>query len=249
MRIPRLFLHGSVWLLIACPLAALANEALTVLWTERRPFQYTDDDGLVKGVLVELGANIFTQAGLPVTWMEVPANRVLMELKMNDRPICAVGWYQSPERLAIAQFSQPVYRDKSLRGVFRADFPVEQGAKARAVFADHRTRLLLKQGFAYGSFVDELIAKKNPAEIQRVVGDARNLLGMLRNDRADLVMLAQEEIDYFGKTDANFRRDFKVIVFPEAPEQDLRYIMCSKRVSAQTMKQINAAIAATVKLK
>ena len=256
MRTPYLPLSRCGWLfLLTVPFAAIAagpppsSESLLILWTERRPFQYTDEDGQAKGVLVDLGKAIFNRAGIAFNWQEVPANRVLMELQVNDRPLCAVGWYKTEEREAIAQFSLPVYQDKPLRGVFRASVSVEQGVTGKAVFTNPKMRLLLKQGFAYGKFVDDLIAMKNPAEIQRVVGDARNLLRMLRADRADMVMLAQEEVDYYSKLEPDFRKDFKVIVFNEAPELDKRYIMCSKRVTPQMMKQINAAIESTVKLK
>lgn len=234
---------------VATAVQAAPIEDLTVLWTERRPFQYTDDDGRTKGILVDLGKSVFNKAGIAFNWQEVPANRVLMELKVNEKSLCAVGWYKTEEREAIAQFSLPVYQDKPLRGVFRSSVDVEQGVAGKAVLTNPKVRLLLKQGFAYGKFVDDLIALKNPAEIQRVVGDARNLLRMLRADRADMVMLAQEEIDYYSKLDPDFRKDFKVIVFNEAPEIDRRYIMCSKRVSPQTMKQINAAIEGVVRLK
>lgn len=231
------------------PAPTASAESITVLWTERRPFQYTDDDGQAKGILVDLGKSIFDRAGIAFKWQEVPANRVLLELKMNEKPQCAVGWYKTEEREAVAQFTLPVYQDKTLRGVLRAAAPAEQGITAKALFANPKIRLLIKQSFAYGKFMDDMIASKNPAEIQRVVGDARNLLRMLRADRADLVLLAQEEIDYYSKLEPDFRKDFKVVVFNEAPELEQRYIMCSKRVIPQTMKLINAAIEATVKLK
>jgi uncharacterized protein (TIGR02285 family) len=228
---------------------ATTDGPLTMVWTERKPFQYTED-GQAKGILVDIGKKILAQTDIPHRWEEAPANRVMMLLKYNERSLCAVGWYKSEEREAIAQFStRPVYQDKPLRGVFRVGTPVAAGSSAKSVLTDPKTRILLKLGFAYGPFLDEIIAKANPTNVQRVSVDIPNLLRMVRADRADVVLLSQEEIDFYGQSDAEFSREFKTVVFNDLPETDQRYIMCSKRVAVQTMKKIDAAIAAVVKLK
>lgn len=227
----------------------VADSPVTVLWTERRPFQYTDDDGRAKGLLVDIGEKIFAQAGVPHTWEPAPANRVINLLKFNDKPLCAVGWYKSEEREAIAQFTQAIYQDKPLRGVFRASAEVPKGIGAKEALADPKSRVLLKLGFAYGPFLDELIARKNPTQVERVSVEVPNLLRMVQANRADLVLLSQEEIDYYEKSDTNFRKEFKVVVFGDLPETDQRFIMCSKRVPAKYMMQLNTAIAATIRLK
>lgn len=241
----------STWILAlpVCAQGAGAEGTLTVLWTERVPFQYMGEDGRAKGVLVDLGRKVLSRAGIGFSEAMLPANRVIIELRDNERPACAIGWYKSEERQAIAQFSQPVYQDLPLRGVFRSDFVIKPGVAAATMFSDLKVRILLKQGFAYGPYLDGLIAKTSPEQLQRVTGDSGNLLKMLAANRADVVFLAQEEIDFYGKSDPAFVKDFKVMVFKDMPEMDKRFIMCSKRVTPEMMKKINTAIAASTSLR
>lgn len=228
---------------------APAETDLTVLWTERIPFQYTGEDGKAWGLLVDIGRKVLGKAGLSYTEVMLPANRVIMEITRNETPACAIGWYMSPERAAIAQFSKPVYKDLPLRGVFRAAVDVPPQVSAATALTGMNMRILLKQGFAYGPYLDALIAKAPAERLQRVTGEVPNLLKMIAADRADVVLLAQEEIDFYSKTDPNFARNFKVKAFKDSPEADRRFIMCSKRVSADTMNKLNAAIAATTNVR
>ena len=89
-------------LLMLSGLEAIAQDTTTetilLPWTERRPFQYVDSDGKLKGILFDLGEKIFTKAGVPMKWVEIPANRILSTLKANEQPICLVGWFKTPER-------------------------------------------------------------------------------------------------------------------------------------------------------
>lgn len=225
------------------------NDVVTILWTERRPFQYTDDDGQIKGVLVEPGTKIFSQAGITAVWKEVPANRVIQEIKYNEVPACAVGWYKTPEREAIAQFSQAMYRDQPLRAIMRASAGIEANVPTKVILENPRIRLLLKQGFSYGPYLDGLISRVDDRRIQRVAGDARNLLQMLRAERADAIFLSQEEVDYFGQRQPDFAAVFKVVTFKDAPASEYRYIMCDRLVSPALMKRINDAIATAMKPK
>lgn len=216
--------------------------SIRLLWTERAPFQYTGDDGNPAGLLVDIGREIFKKAKLPHTEAMLPANRVIFELTKNTRPVCAVGWYKSEERQVIAQFSKPVYHDKPLRAVFRKDANVAIGASASEVLTTPNTRILIKQGFAYGEYLDNILNTIDLVLVQRVTGNPNNMLLMIKAGRADLVLLAQEEIDFYIKSDPSFNDNFKVVVFKDIPETDRRFIMCSKNISVHTLNRINAAI-------
>ncbi|MDT8992000.1 transporter substrate-binding domain-containing protein [Curvibacter sp. APW13] len=238
--------------LLALPVAAQVGSAdtdLTILWTERIPFQYTGEDGKPRGLLVDIGRKLLAKAELSYTEVMLPANRVIMELTRNDMPACAIGWYMNDERAAFAQFSKPVYKDLPLRGVFRAGVDVPPQVTAATALTGMNMRILLKQGFAYGPYLDALLAKAPPERLQRVTGEATNLLKMIAADRADVVLLAQEEIEFYSAVDPAFTRNFKVLVFKDAPETERRYVMCSKRVSPDVMRKINAAIAATTNVR
>jgi polar amino acid transport system substrate-binding protein len=227
---------------------ATTPDTITLPWTERQPFQYIDNDGKLKGILYNLGEQIFTKAGIRSQWAETPANRIIRELEENTERQCLVGWFKTPEREKIAKITLPIYQDKPLRGIIRADNKSVRIKTASALFADASIKVLIKQGYSYGVQLDELIASRNGQNIERSVGDHTRLVRMLREQRTDLLFLTQEEIDHYTATAPDFAKDFKVINFTDLPSGNFRHILCSKRVPDATIEKLNQAIKATIKL-
>ena len=63
--------------LLALPVSAQVGSAdtdLTILWTERIPFQYTGEDGKPRGLLVDIGRKLLAKAELSYTELMLPAN-------------------------------------------------------------------------------------------------------------------------------------------------------------------------------
>ncbi|XHS77017.1 substrate-binding periplasmic protein [Burkholderiaceae bacterium UC74_6] len=243
------------------------TEVISLPWTERRPFQFIDGQGKLKGILVDLGEEIFTKAGVPKKWVETPAGRIAQSLLTDKEPLCLVGWFRTPEREKIAKISLPIHRDRRQLAVVRADSPISGERGLRALMGDKHFTLLVKAGYSYGAYLDSLIAarkdekgeKSEPGEkgeradkvarIESVVGDHARMLAMIHLGRADLMFLTPEEVDYYAAENPRFTNEFKVIAFKEIPAGNLRHILCSKQVSDETMSRLDAAIRSSIKIK
>jgi polar amino acid transport system substrate-binding protein len=214
---------------------------------ERKPFHHTLENGTVVGLTAIPSELAFKKIGITIKWELVPVNRILDNLKRSDEPLCSPGWYKKPEREAYAQFSAPIYRDKPLVGLARADFSVKNGITAKELFANPSTKLLVKQNFSQGAYMDALIATMQPGQVTAVAAEIPNLVKMVNAKRADLIITTQEEVALYVDQAELAMRDFRVLVFPDVPAVEMRYILCSKQVPAETMQKLNEAIGNAVR--
>ncbi|MBF7731538.1 transporter substrate-binding domain-containing protein [Pseudomonas sp. N040] len=235
-------------LLVSGHLPAQPYPTVTLHYSERQPYQYTDGDGRAAGVLITPTARVFARAGVPVTWKSEPFNRSLMVIQANTGNDCSIGWFKTPEREGFARFSLPIYRDQPQVGLVRADFPVQQGVSARELLGNPEIRLLLKQSFAYGEYLDSLIARLPAARVQRVSVEVPNLLLMLQARRADLLILAAEEVDFYAAQAGQPLQGFRVVRLADLPRGELRYLMCSQQVPEAIIRRLDAAIRREVTL-
>lgn len=241
-----------IWLFVsgASDLSQAAeHEAITLPWTERKPYQYIDGNGKLKGILFDLGETIFARAAIPMKWAEVPANRIVLQLKQNQTPLCLVGWFKTAEREQLARLTLPIYQDQPLRGLVRADSNIRQGMAITELASATDIHVLVKQGYSYGDSIDALFATRRSKNVHKVAADHTKMIHMIKLGRADIMFLPQEEIDFYAMGDAAFRKDFSIIQFDELAEGNFRHIICSKKVSQANIEKLNQAIAATVKQK
>lgn len=225
---------------------AQSAESITLHYSEREPYQYTDENGVPAGLLITPTVKIITKAGIPVTWISEPFNRNLMAIQANDGNDCSIGWFKTPERESFAQFTLPIRRDQPQIGMARADFTVPAGVSAKQLLGNPDTRLLLKQSFAYGDYLDSLISQMSGQNVQRVSVEIPNLLMMVRANRANLVLLSSEEAEYYAGLPDFPIQDFQMIRFADALAGEYRYLMCSKWVSPALMQRLNQAISTEV---
>jgi polar amino acid transport system substrate-binding protein len=232
-----------------CASATFAQSAqpLRIQYYERKPFHYTLENGNVVGLTATPTEQAFKKIGVTIRWELVPVNRILNNLKRNDEPLCTPGWYKKPEREEYAQFSAPIYRDKPLVGLARAGFAVKEGITAKELFASPSTNLLVKQNFSQGAYMDALIATMPPRQVIAVVEEIPNLVKMIDAKRADLIITTQEEVALYVDQAELSMKDFRVLVFPDVPAVEMRYILCSKQMPAETMRKLNKAIGNAVR--
>jgi hypothetical protein len=131
-------------------LRAQDTTPIVLHYYERKPFQYTAEDGQVAGLVVEPAIKVFSKAGIPITWTLTPVNRIFATHKANSGPDCSSGWYKTAERESIGKFTLPIYRDKPFAGLIRADSEIPSGISAKDLLARPNKRLLVKLGLVYG---------------------------------------------------------------------------------------------------
>jgi polar amino acid transport system substrate-binding protein len=215
---------------------------ITMHYYERKPLHYLNEHNQVAGLIVTPIEQSFAKAGIPIKWQQTPVNRIVATLQANDGLDCAAGWYKSPDRESYLRFSQPVYRDKGLVALSRSDFSAPPGVTARELLSRPQTRLVVKQGFFHGRYLEPLIEKMPPAQVQRVSDEISSMVKMVRVGVADIIILTEDEVDVYIDPASGAGDGIRVLHLPDVPTQEYRYVACSKKVPQQIIDRLNAAI-------
>lgn len=215
---------------------------ITLHYYERPPFHYSDEHGVPTGLIVARTVEIFNKAKIDYSWHVTPANRILAVLKSDTGLDCTSGWYKLSEREKYARFSEAIYRDKPLVGLSRADFRVSENITAQKLFHLPNIRLLLKENFSQGAYMDRLLSDVPKQRMQRVTAEVPTMVKMLKANRADLIITTEEESKVFISNAGYTEKEIRILRFPDVPAVENRYILCSKSVPDSTMKRLNQAI-------
>jgi len=217
------------------------TDRIILHYHERKPYYYTTDDG-VKGVLAEKAASAFNRSGVPFRWEKTPPNRQLEIIRENQDMTCALGWFKNPERERYAKYTEFVYQDKPTLALARADNErMPNNLSLDRLFIDRGLRILRKDGYSYGKFIDEKIVQYKPREVL-TTADNLSMLKMIHSLRADYFFIAHEEADQLITESAFELSDFKYIHFSNMPEGNKRYIICAQNVPDLIMTKLNHAI-------
>ncbi|HEY4083738.1 MAG TPA: transporter substrate-binding domain-containing protein [Burkholderiaceae bacterium] len=234
-------------LLSALPASCFASDsedesALRLYYYERPPFHYTNGQGQVVGTIVRATEETLRRAGLQFQWVSAPANRVLVALHNEKEPACSPGWYSTPERRTDFLFSKATMLDKPLIALVRADFLMPAGITAKVFFAMPNMRLLVKQNFSQGAYMNGLIDRMPPTHVERVALEVPRMVRMLRADRADAIITTEAEAALFVHAAGLSMNEFKIVRFPDVPANEYRYLLCDHHVGTATVERINEAI-------
>lgn len=218
------------------------QEAIVVHFHSRRPF-YMSDGHQVFGLVIDPIAQAFRNAGIPHVWQETPARRQLDIIEKNEDKSCAAGWFKTPEREAYARYTLPVYQDKPFVAVFRADNELlpEAAPVLDQVLGEWRLKLLVKEGYSYGQFIDERLKALAPRQLT-TTAENRNILQMIENYRADYSFMTEEEAEDLLNSPEVPRKKFRIVHFSDMPAGGKRYIICSRQVGEDVIARLNAAI-------
>ncbi|CAA7627911.1 hypothetical protein MCP1_80027 [Candidatus Terasakiella magnetica] len=102
-------------------------------------------------------------------------------------------------------------------------------------------RLGYIDGFSYGSSVDAFIAKMTGMKISRGTTQP-GMVSMLAGERFDYMFADQEEYEAVARAANIPPESLRLLVFPDVPEGNKRYLMCNKAVPRNTIDRIDAAI-------
>jgi polar amino acid transport system substrate-binding protein len=177
-----------------------------------------------------------------VSWSKVPPNRQLAVIKEGG-PNCAIGWYKTAEREGFAKFTKPIYRDKPTVLVAHTAFAGKQGDKLADVMEGKGVKVLVKENFSYGPFIDGLL-EKHKAVLTKSNGTATQMLQLVNAKMVDFMFASEEEAEYLVEQSGINAKTFQQLQMADIPNGDYRYIMCSKQVSDEVIGKLNKAIAA-----
>lgn len=229
--------------MFACllPAASWANDVITVNYNERPPYLVPGPDGAATGLTGTPAANAFKAAGIPIAWAKVPTNRQLSAVKEAKGMHCAVGWFKTPEREQFAKFTKPIYRDKPWLVLANVGYSIKDGTKLEQALKAKGVRVLTKDSFSYGSYLDNLLAKTKPT-ITVSNGSTSQMLQLINAGSADFMFVSEEEAEYLVKQAGLSMKNFRQIRFPDMPKGGERYIMCSKNVPDDVIAKLNKNI-------
>jgi polar amino acid transport system substrate-binding protein len=216
--------------------AAASAQTLSLHYQERPPYSQTRPDGQVTGLVADPAADALGRAGIPFIWVLTPSQRQLALIQGADSaPQCGVGWFRSDERAARGRFSAPLYRDRPLVALMRADVAPADGTSAQALLADRRLRLLVKEGYSYGPRLDRQITAGGQAP-QRTSVDPPQMARMLVSGRADWMIVAPEEAQSLANP------GLRMVPLLDEPDGPTRHLYCSRSVPTAWMERIDNAL-------
>jgi uncharacterized protein (TIGR02285 family) len=182
------------------------------------------------------------KAGLDFSWKKTSPKRQLKLLQNNRGCDCLVGWFKTPERLSFAKYSHAIYQDKPQIALARADNDTLQSdMTVDDILSNKKLKLLIKDGYSYGAFLDEKIAQHYPSVV-KATGENVNMLKMIHKKRADYFFIAPEELTPLIELSGLPIEDFRLLTFPAIPAGEKRYILCSQRVGDVILGKLNRAI-------
>lgn len=239
----RALLASMIATLSAGSPAGADDPAITILFHVRPPYAELDSQHQVTGLLAEPVKAALADAGLAAAWIEMPPARQTEEIKRTNANLCGLGWFKRPERESFAHFSAPIYRDRPTVVVARrSDDRFADGMSLQDSFRDGSREVIVKTGYSYGATIDQwLAALQPPTEVS--AGDNESLLGMVALERADYAIMAPEEAEDLLGTVPDLTASLQAVRLADAPNGELRYLMCSKATPLELIARINEGLA------
>lgn len=218
-----------------------AGDPIAILYAERPPFNVVQPNGDVGGLVGAPAGAALRAAGIDFTWEALPTNRSLYEVQANRRPVCGLGWYMTPERTQFARFSDPITQDGPLVAVLGRSYTGPHPASFAALLSEGQPNFLLKAGALYTSGATPLI-DENKIRVRWTSAGWPDIVQDVAERHYDGTLLLDEEARYYIDNAVYKPGDLTVLRFPELPHGEQRRLMCSKMVSEDTIRAINAAL-------
>lgn len=215
----------------------------------------TPDDGVIYHLILK----ILNNANINFEFKNVPLIRSVSEIKSNKDKTCLPAAFKNKEREDIALFSKAYFQDKKTVIVFRKnDNKFKNYDKFENILKNNEIILLLKLGYIYGKYIDDLIfevKKYNNGEFKLNNLSALILTSMnntemfyeIMNKKADYLIIGRNEGEYLFEQNPKFNQELEMKDLIDMPEGEKRYIMCAKMVGKQTMDKIDKEISKILK--
>ncbi len=221
---------------------AWADDTMKVAYLERPPYYWTHD-GQPKGFLLELTQHIFRLAGIEASYLPVPPNRIIAELRENKSSLCSIGWFKNHERESFARFSLPIYRDRPLVILTTKDKAerIRQYERLEDVFRDTSLVLATMASFSFGEEIDRLQRLILPRTL--TISTTQSVLPrLILQGRAAYMLVAPEEIpNLLGSANVDPKL-FVELTMRDIPPGNLRHLIFNAGVPEDIMSSVNAAI-------
>ncbi len=221
--------------------AETSPEVIYLHYNERPPYLVTTQNG-VEGLVGGRTSAVFEKSNLPFVWVQTPSKRQIYILQQNTGRNCLPGWFKTADRESFAKYTIPIYQDEPQIALTRAkNDEIPATTTVDEIFKRSELTLLVKDGYSYGSFLDQKIAELDPARIETTVENS-GMLKMIYAGHADYFFIAPEEAEGVITASGYELQDFKEIHFTDITEGENRYILCDFQIDDATIDLLNEAI-------
>ncbi|TDR82113.1 hypothetical protein [Paludibacterium purpuratum] len=246
LNVLSLFILLFPWLFIRVGGAAEpvtpAPTRIAVYYNVRAPYVVSKPDGTISGLTGTPTTQAFHAAHIPVAWVQMPSNRQLMAIEENLSPACSVGWFKNAERVRFAKFTKPIYRDRPTIGLINTASTIPRPPIALAALLQNtQLRVLIKEGYSYGPYVDRLLQKSKAVPVPTSM-DNLVMVRMVALRHADMMFAAEEEAAVLLQQSGIDAARFRILHFTDMPDGEQRYLLCSRAVPDQVIRSLNAVI-------
>jgi len=233
----------SMSIIFICSLPAEAQSPVQLYYYERIPYAVKDNQGEVSGLCATPAANAFKKAGIPFQWKKMPFKRQLVTIKHNKKKACGIGWFKNPEREAFARYTDAIYQDKPAITISRkGNQALQRHQDLNTLLNDKNVKLLVKDGFSYGTYIDGLIKKNDPEVVVVATSTNIQMLQMILADRADYYFTSEEEAEHMIMNAGYEVSQFQLQHYSDMPAGNRRYITCSQQVTPEIIELLNRAL-------
>ena len=240
---PHFKLFVQLTLLLIWSTSAFAEDVVQIYYEERVPYAVTSEQGVVSGLTADPTAKAFNQASISFTWKRMPFKRQLQTIKYNKKMACGIGWFKKAEREEFALFTEVIYQDKpSVTLSKQGNDAVVKHHDVTSLLKDKQLKLLTKDGFSYGSYVDGLISQLTPETVVAVGSSNVQMLQVLLSGRADYFFVSEEEAEEIIVSSGQALEQFQLQSYFDMPDGNKRYIACSPQVTKATVDRLNRAL-------
>lgn len=233
----------AVGLLLVVLAMAAGAEPLTMAYAHR-PGYADMVDGKPKGISIEIAARAIKAARMDVSWELMVQPRQMAILQRAAPNFCAIGLFKTPEREAFAKYSNAYYRDQPL--VIVAFHGAAARLRGKPSFAqllqDRNLELGLLDSLSYGVVVDDML--KARGGVRQIEGKIEQVFKMVAVGRIDYTIASPEEVEPIMTMAGVTRDQIAILDYPDLPDGNLRYFLCSKAVDQSVIDRLNAGIAA-----
>lgn len=243
MLLRKLLFFFNVTALFGCGFSVKADVPIQLYYEERAPYAVSGEPGVVYGLTATVAADALNKAGILFEWKSMPFKRQIATIRSNKRNACGIGWFKKPEREEFARFSDVIYQDKPSIIISSADNDlIGEYAELGTLLASKSLKMLVKDSFSYGPYIDAQIKKYYPQTITVVNSTNIQMLQMILAGRADYLFSSEEEAKHMISSARFAPSQFRFHFFEELPAGNKRYIACSQQVPAEIIERINRAL-------
>jgi polar amino acid transport system substrate-binding protein len=230
-------------ILFICSMPAKAQSPIQLYYFERTPYAVKDSQGAVSGLCATPAANAFKWAGIPFQWKKMPFKRQLATIKHNKKKACGIGWFKNPEREAFARFTDSIYQDKPAITISKkGNQALARHKDLKNLLQDRNVKLLVKDGFSYGTYIDGLIKKYVPETVVVATSTNIQMLQMILAGRAGYYFMSEEEAENIIMNAGYEVSQFQLQHYSDMPAGNRRYITCSQQVTPEAIDLLNRAL-------